>query len=326
MTILGIGNALLDVLIKLDDDAVLERSRLTKGAMDIIDEKTMRELQNAQSGLPRSEVPGGSVCNTMRSLAHLNATVGYIGKIGDDHAAAVYERETIKAGVSPCFIRTKGISGCSTVLISPDGERTMATYLGPAATLSADEITDEILQRYSLLYIEGYLISNEKLFLPVLERAKKAGMKLALDLSNFNIVNAYRPMLRKVIPEYINILFSNESEAEAYTGLPAREAIGEMSKDVDIAVVTVGKEGVLASDGARIIRQPASKCSVIDTTGAGDNFAAGFLYGYSQQATIEQAAQYGTLLSSHVIEVVGAQIPEDRWESIRKNIDRTRFS
>jgi len=322
MKILGIGNALLDVLLQLESDAVLTEMGVKKGAMDIIDELKMANIQRAQAGLPRSEAPGGSVCNSMRALANLGATVGYVGKIGDDRSAQIYEAEIRKAGVEPLFIKTSGISGCSTVLISLDGERTMATYLGPAATLAADEIPDATLQQYDLLYIEGYLISNEKLFLPILERAKKAGLKLALDLSNFNIVNAFRPMLQEVIPEYINILFSNESEAEAYTALPAREAIEKISKSVDRAVVTIGKEGVLVSDGEQVAHLPAGKCKVIDTTGAGDNFAAGFLYGFSQNASLEQSAQIGVLLSSNVIEVVGAQIPADRWENIRRIVSQ----
>jgi sugar/nucleoside kinase (ribokinase family) len=319
MKILGIGNALLDVLLKLESDETLYESGIKKGAMDIIDEASMLELRKAQTGLQRTEVPGGSVCNTMRSLARLGADVGYIGKIGDDHSAQVYEAETRKAGVKPFFVKTQGISGCSTVLISPDGERTMATFLGPAATLTADEIPDSVLQSYDLLYIEGYLISNERLFLPILKRAKQAGLKVALDLSNFNIVNAFNPLLHEVIPTYINILFSNESEAEAYTSQTAREAIYSMNKEVDLVTVTLGKDGALASDGSEVVHIEAANCKVVDTTGAGDNFAAGILYGFSRQASLLLSAQIGTLLSSNVIEVVGAQIPDERWENIRKN-------
>jgi len=320
MKILGIGNALLDVLLKLDSDETLHQMGVKKGAMDIIDEPTMEEIQKAQAGLQRSEAPGGSVCNTMRSLANLGAQVGYIGKVGDDHAAKTYEEQIRKAGVEPFFVKTTGISGCSTVLISPDGERTMATFLGPAATLSADEISDETLCAFDLLYIEGYLISNEKLFLPILRRAENLGLKIALDLSNFNIVNAFKPLLEEVIPAYINILFSNESEAEAYTGLPAEDAIEQIIKHVDYSVITIGKDGVLVSDGTEFAHIEALKCDVVDTTGAGDNFAAGFLYGLSQKASLVQSANIGTLLSANVIEVVGAQIPEQRWDAIRVKV------
>jgi len=281
----------------------------------------MVDIQKAQSGLQRSEVPGGSVCNTMRAMARLGAEVGYIGKIGNDDIGKIYEEETRRAGVKPFFVHAKGISGCSTVFISPDGERTMATFLGPAATLSDDEIPDDILKQYDCLYMEGYLISDEQLFLPMLRRAKKLGLKVALDLSNFNIVNGFKDLLKEVVPEYVDILFSNESEAEAYTGLSEREAINVISKDVEVSIVTIGKDGVLLSDNNRVIHNPALDSNVVDTTGAGDNFAAGFLFGYSQDASLEQSAQIGTILSSNVIETVGAQIEEERWEQIKLKVD-----
>lgn len=319
MKIIGLGNALLDVLLRLDNDRTLEEIGVKKGAMDLVDESAMREIQKAQGGLTRSEAPGGSACNTMRAMARLGAEVGYIGKIGTDDTGKIYAAETEKAGVRPYFVCTKGISGCSTVLISPDGERTMATFLGPAATLTAEEITDDMLRPYDCLYMEGYLISNEALFLPVLKRAKNLGLKIALDLSNFNIVNGFRGLLKEVIPAYVDILFSNESEAEAYTGLPPREAIEVLSADVEIAIVTIGKEGALIKSDS-LIHQPAMDSRVVDTTGAGDHFAAGFLFGYAQDATPEQAANIGALLAGHVIETVGAQIEMDCWEQIKLKV------
>ena len=321
MKIIGIGNALLDVLIRLESDRTLSELGIRKGAMDLIDESKMREIQNAQAGLERSEAPGGSCCNTIRAMARLGAKVAYIGKIGDDRASEVYEREIVNAGVHPFFVRTGGISGCATVLISPDAERTMATFLGPAATLSDDEIADEMLQPYDCLYIEGYLIANEKLFLPMLKRARRMGLKIALDLSNFNIVHGFNALLKEVIPAYVDILFSNESEAGTYTGLPAVEALDMIAGTVEIAVVTVGKDGVWAKKGDRKIHCPAVSNCVVDTTGAGDNFAAGFLFGYSLDATLEQSVQIGSLLSGNVIETVGAQIEDERWTQIKLKIE-----
>jgi len=322
MKIIGIGNALLDVLIRLDSDDALFDMGIQKGAMDLIDASKMIAIQQAQSGLKRLEAPGGSVCNTMRAMARLGAEVGYIGKVGNDCIGQFYEKETEKAGVKPFFVRTAGVSGCSTVMISPDGERTMATFLGPAGTLVNEEITDDILRQFDCLYMEGYLITNEKLFLPLLKRAKKLGLKVALDLSNFNIVTGFIDLLKEVIPTYVDILFSNESEANAYAGRPAGEAIDQISKDVDVAVVTVGKDGVWAKQGELKIHFPALSDRVVDTTGAGDHFAAGFLYGYSEKADLYQSVRIGSLLSANVIDTVGAQIPEARWEQIKLNVDQ----
>lgn len=320
MKIIGIGNALLDVLLRLKTDDTLVELSMAKGAMDLVSEEQMVAIQKAQSGLERSEAPGGSVCNTMRALANLGAEVGYIGKIGSDAVGAYYEQAVQKAHVVPYFVHTTGISGCCTVLMSPDGERTMATFLGPAAALDATEISDETLQAYDLLYIEGYLISNEKLFLPILERTNRLGVKVALDLSNFNIVNGFKELLQEVIPKYVHILFSNESEAEAYTGLEAQEAIREIVKDVDISVVTVGKKGAWVGNKNEILQVPALGGKPVDTTGAGDNFAAGFLFGQSVGASLEQSAKIGSVLAGHVIEVVGPQIPDDQWQQIKLKI------
>jgi len=320
MKILGIGNALLDVLLTLDSDETLTRLGMAKGAMDLIDESRMSAIHAAQAGLKRTEAPGGSVCNTMRSLARLGAMAGYIGKIGDDEEGRFYEQAVRDAGVTPYFVHTTGISGCSTVLISPDGERTMATYLGPAATLAADEIADETLAGYDCVYIEGYLISNDVLFLPVLQRIHKLGLKIALDLSNFNIVHGFGDLLRNVIPQYVDILFSNESEAEAYTGVNAERAIREIAKQVGVSVVTIGARGALAACGDEVVHIPATACTPVDTTGAGDNFAAGFLFGRSVGASLEQSARLGTLLSSYVIQTVGPQIAPDCWSEIKLKV------
>ena len=316
MKVLGIGNALLDVLLRLENDNTLDEIGIRKGAMDLIEESQMKAIHRAQVGLIRSEAPGGSVCNTMRAMACLGGKVGYIGKVGTDTNGNFYENAIRKAGVTPHIIRVEGISGTSTILISPDSERSMATFLGPAATLSATEIPDETFTEYDCIYIEGYLIANEALFLPVLQRAKKAGLQIALDLSNFNVVNGFKGLLSEVIPQYVNILFSNESEAECYTGLHAEKAVRKISEQVDISVVMIGKRGALAGSKGEVIAVPALGQNPIDTTGAGDNFAAGFLYGLTKNTSLTQAAQIGSLLAGCVVETIGPQIPDEQWPHI----------
>ena len=320
MKVLGIGNALMDILLRLERDNALKEIGIKKGAMDLIQEDQMIAIHQAQAGLERNEAPGGSVCNTMRAMACLGAEVGYIGKVGTDTIGTFYENAIRKAGVMPHIVRTDGISGCSTILISPDGERSMATFLGPAATLSATEISDRILRDYDCLYIEGYLIANEALFLPVLQRAKKAGLKIALDLSNFNIVNGFKDLLSEVIPQYVHILFSNESEATAYTGLKAEDAVQKISEQTDVSIVTVGKKGAWAGSGGECIHVPSTGSNPIDTTGAGDNFAAGFLYGLTKDASLTQAAQIGSLLAGYVIKTIGPQIPDEHWCQIKLKV------
>ena len=322
MNTIGLGNALVDVLLKLENDDVLAEVGIQKGAMDMINQEQMIKIRKSQEGLERSQAPGGSVCNTMRAMAILGAKAGFIGKIGSDSVGEYYEEALKKANVSPYFAKTDGISGSCTVLISPDGERTMGTFLGPAPTITPDEITEEMLSAYQCIYIEGYLLVNEELVRTTMQKAKKLGLKVALDLSNFNIVNAFRGLLDDIIPEYVDILFSNESEAEAFTGLKAHEAVKVLSEQVEISLVTLlGKEGALVGSKGQVIAVPAEGGKPVDTTGAGDHFAAGFLYGQSVGATLEQSARIGSLLAGYIIDVIGAQIPDDKCEQIKLKVN-----
>lgn len=322
MNTIGLGNALVDVLLKLQTEETLREVGIRKGAMDMINRDQMITIRRTQEQLERTEAPGGSVCNTMRAMARLGAQTGFIGKIGNDAVGEFYEKAVRAAGVTPYFVHTDGPSGSCTVLISPDGERTMGTFLGPAATLTPDEIREDVLARYQCIYIEGYLLVNEPLVRTTMQKAKKLGLKIALDLSNYNIVNAFKPLLDDLIPNYVDILFSNESEAEAFTGVPAREAVKILSGQVGVSIVTLGKEGSIVGSEGHFFTIPAEGGKPLDTTGAGDNFAAGFLYGCSVGATLEQSARIGSLLAGYVIDVVGPQIPEDKWEQIKLKVAR----
>ncbi|MDR2809842.1 MAG: adenosine kinase [Tannerellaceae bacterium] len=320
MSTLGLGNALVDILLKLDNEHTLTEIGIAKGAMDMIDEKQMIVIQRTLSHLERRQTPGGSVCNSMRALAKLGAHAGFIGKVGNDATGSYYEQALRIAGVTPYFTKVEGVSGCCTVLISPDGERTMATFLGPAPSLKPEDIREDIIARYNSIYIEGYLLVNEPLVRDTMKKAKRAGVKIALDLSNFNIVNAFKDMLDDIIPAYVDILFSNESEAKAFTGLESGDAIRKMAQMVDIAIVTCGKEGAVVAHRDETIRVIAEGGKPLDTTGAGDHFAAGFLYGLSVGASLEQSARIGSMLAGHVINVIGPQITDDQWKQIKLNV------
>lgn len=322
MRVLGLGNALVDVLLRLEDDAPLGEIDVVKGAMDMIDERKTRLIQQKLAHLERSQAPGGSVCNTMRAIANLGGKSGFIGKIGSDTAGEYYENALAEAGVTPYFVKTDGITGCCTVLISPDGERTMCTFLGPAPTLTPEDISEEVISRFQYIYIEGYLLVNEPLVRSTMEKAKRLGVKVALDLSNFNIVNAFHGFLEDIIPNYVNILFSNESEAEAFTDMNPEKAVRELADMVDISLVTLGKKGSLIAGNGEVIRIPAEGGKPVDTTGAGDHFAAGFLYGQSVGASLWQSGQIGSLLAGYVIDTVGAEIPGENWEQIKLKVKR----
>lgn len=320
MNTIGLGNALVDVLLKLVSDDSLSDIGIKKGAMDMINKDQMVAIRTSLANLPRTQAPGGSVCNTMRAMSSLGANTGFIGKICDDTIGRFYEEALAKAGVKPYFIKADGLTGSCTVMISPDGERTMGTFLGPAPTITPEEITEEMLSQYQCIYIEGYLLVNEPLVCSTMEKAKKMGLKVALDLSNFNIVNAFKGLLDDIIPKYVDILFSNESEAEAYTGVKASDAVRILSQQVEVSLVTLGKEGALIGSHGQFFSVPAEGGKPVDTTGAGDNFAAGFLYGQSVGASLLDSARIGSMLSGYVIDVVGPQIPDDKWEQIKLKV------
>lgn len=320
MKILGLGNALVDVLSKLDSDETLIKIGIQKGAMDMISREQMYVIRKYQANTETTQAPGGANCNTMRAISLLGGQSGFIGKVGDDNLGQFYEEALLKAGVSSYLIKTEGPSGACTVFISPDGERTMGTFLGPAPTISPDEITEDVLRNYDCIHIEGYLIVNEELVRETMKKAKRLGLKVALDLANYNIVNAYKGLLEEVIPQYVDILFANASEAEAFTGLPAQEAVKALEKQVHVALVTLGKDGSLIGSEGKFYHVDAEGGKPVDTTGAGDNFAAGFLYGQSVGASLVQSAQIGSMLSGYVIDVVGPQVPADKWEQIKLKV------
>ena len=320
MKILGLGNALVDVLSKLDSDETLVKIGIQKGAMDMISREQMYVIRKYQANTETTQAPGGANCNTMRAIALLGGQSGFIGKVGDDNLGEFYEEALLKAGVASYLIKTEGPSGACTVFISPDGERTMGTFLGPAPTISPDEITEDVLRNYDCIHIEGYLIVNEELVRETMKKAKRLGLKVALDLANYNIVNAYKGLLEEVIPQYVDILFANASEAEAFTGLPAQEAVKALEKQVHVALVTLGKDGSLIGSEGKFYHVDAEGGKPVDTTGAGDNFAAGFLYGQSVGASLVQSAQIGSMLSGYVIDVVGPQVPADKWKQIKLKV------
>jgi sugar/nucleoside kinase (ribokinase family) len=291
---------------------------IAKGAMEMIDANQMAVLQRKKARLKKTQAPGGSVSNTMRVLAKLGASAGFIGKIGTDALGVYYENALREYGVKPYLVRTDGATGCCTVMISPDGERTMATFLGPAHTLSPDDIPEKIVARYDCIYIEGYMLVNGPLVRAAMKIAQKRGVMIALNLSNFRIVEANHRLLEELLDEfYIDILIANASEAKAFTGLEPAGAVEQIAEWVDIAIVTMGDKGSLIAGRGETVRVPCERVHPVDTTGAGDYYAAGCLYGLLGGAWTFPAGLMGGTLAAYVVEAVGAQIPADEWPSLK---------
>jgi sugar/nucleoside kinase (ribokinase family) len=326
--ILGIGNALVDVMTLIDNDNILEDFSLPKGSMQLVNAEKSAFIKSGISGYNRNLISGGSAANTIHGLAMLGVKTGFIGSIGNDETGDFFENDMKKAGVNTYLIRRNSNTGTAIALISPGSERTFATHLGAAVELEASDLDKGYFKDFNILYMEGYLIINKALVEKACIIARENSMKIALDLASYNVVEAKHSDFKEIIEKYIDIVFANEEEAKSFTGLAPAEALNSLSLLCEIAVVKVGKEGSLIKRGNETIKIGTVPVQCIDTTGAGDLYASGFLYGYAGGLSLEECGRIGSLLAGHVIEIVGARMDEHRWKKIVEKLpdDRALFN
>jgi sugar/nucleoside kinase (ribokinase family) len=312
--ILGIGNALVDVMTVITDDNILDKFDLPKGSMQLVDNVKSGIIKKETAGLKRSMSSGGSVANTMHGLAILGTGSGYVGSIGKDDTGDFFESDMKKAGVNTLLFRRESSTGTAVALISPDSQRTFATHLGAAVELEARELSSAQFAGYDILYMEGYLIINKALVEKACMLAVENGMKIAIDLASYNVVDARLEDFREIIEKYADIVFANQDEARSFTGLELENALDEISKYCEIAVVKAGADGSWIKRGEEKIKIDAMDVELKDTTGAGDLYASGFLYGYSRGDELEKCGLYGSILAGHVIEIIGTKMDTGRWQ------------
>lgn len=320
-SVLGIGNALIDVLIFITDDSVLQKFGFPKGSMTLVDAALSSEIKKETKDGPRIIQTGGSAANTIHGIAKLGGKCGYIGKISDDEFGQFYLEEFRKNKISTHFFYSATGTGHATGLISPDSERTFGTYLGAAMELTAEEMTSEIFRNYGIMHIEGYLVQNQILIEAAMRTAKENGLLVSIDLASFNIVAANLDFLQRIVRQYVDIVFANEEEAFAFTGKNPEEALNEIDEMCSIAIVKLGARGSIIKSGNQIIRIDAIPAKSIDTTGAGDIYASGFLYALAENLDLEVAGKIGSLLAGNVVEVMGAKIPEETWKKLLPQIE-----
>ncbi|MDD6583917.1 MAG: adenosine kinase [Bacteroidales bacterium] len=315
--ILGIGNALVDVLTKVDNEQILSELHLPKGSMQLLSTEAYAEVTRRMLALPTKLTTGGSACNTLLALSHLDAPTGMIGKIGDDENGRFFASYFAQRGISTRLLHDSRPTGVASTFITPDGQRTFGTYLGAAARLTADELQQAWFEGYDYFYIEGYLVQNHDLVLRAIELAHAAGCEVCLDLASYNIVEADLDFFRALMPS-IDIVFANEQEAQALTGLEARAALDALAATCHMAVVKIGKHGVWACHGTEVAHCQARDVPVVvDTTAAGDYFAAGFMHALAAGEPLATCIARGSLLAGHIIEVVGTELPDATWQQLR---------
>lgn len=320
MRIVGIGNALVDIMVRMEDEELLDIFSLPKGSMQLVDAERSEHVKRGTSHLERTVSPGGSIANTIHTLGVLGVRPGYIGSVGDDDTGRFFTGELEAAGVIPYIYQRTIATGTAVALVTPDSERTFAVHLGAAVELDASELSEAMFEGFDILYLEGYLIINWDLTLKACRLAKSLGMKVALDLASYNVVEANRAQFEEIIDEYVDILFANEDEAKAITGKEAEEAAGILAEKCQVVVVKTGSKGSLIRSGEEIVKVGVIPAKPIDTTGAGDMYAAGFLYGYAGGEPLDRCGVFGALLAGNVIEVMGSKIPSDRWAMLKKEL------
>ena len=325
-SVLGIGNALIDVLITITDDAVLQKFGLPKGSMTLVDAILSAEIKKETKNSTRSIQTGGSAANTVHGIAKLGGKCGYIGKISSDEFGNFYLEDFRNNKINTHFFYSETGTGHATGLISPDSERTFGTYLGAAMELTAEEMTHEIFRDYGILHIEGYLVQNHALIEAAMSIAKENGLLVSIDMASFNIVEANIDFLHRIIREYVDIVFANEEEATSLTGKNPEEALLEIAEMCSIAVVKLGAHGSMIKSGDRIIHIDAISAKSIDTTGAGDIYAAGFLYALTENLDLEIAGKIGSLLAGNVVEIIGAKITDETWNELLPQVESLKKS
>lgn len=319
-SIIGMGNALVDVLTILESDRTLNEFDLPKGSMQLVSKECSNRLLAGTLGLQRKQSSGGSAANTIHGLANLGIRTGFVGKIGMDNLGKFFEKDLKENNISPVMFHDLDETGRSIALISKDAERTMATFLGAAGDLQQEDVDSDIFKGYQYFHLEGYLVQNHALIKKAVKVAKAHDLVISLDMATYNIVSENRDFLENLIREYVDILMANESEAEALTGKKAGKALENMADMAEVAVLKMGKDGSMIRRGTEKCELGIEKVNSIDTTGAGDLYAAGFLYGYCHGQSLDVCGRIGTILGGHTTEVIGAKMDAEKWKTVQEKV------
>ncbi len=314
-SILGIGNALTDILAVLPDDSLLGTFHLPKGSMQHVDLETGNVILNALKPLGAKYVAGGSAANTISCTSRLGMPSGYVGKIGNDELGRTFKRDQEKTGIKSILLEGTLGSGRAMVFISGgNSERTFADYMGAALEMVPEDLKPSFFEGYDLCHIEGYLVQNQSLLRRAVELAKAAGCRISLDMASYNVVESNLAFLHDIVENYVDIVFANETEAKAFTKIDdPRQALEEISRHCGIAVVKVGKDGSWVKSGDEVHYIPVWPAATLDATGAGDTYAAGFLYGLAQELPVDVCGKIGSILAAKVVEIIGTKIDDGRW-------------
>ena len=323
-SILGIGNALTDILAVLPDETLLKTYHLPKGSMQHVDMETGDKIWQALKPLGVKYVAGGSAANTITCTSIFGMPSSFIGKIGDDELGLLFKSDQEQYGVNSMLLKSEHSSGRSMVFVSGgNAERTFAVYLGAALDLVPEDLKPDYFEGHDYFHIEGYLVQNQALIRKAVELAHDAGCIISLDMASYNVVESNNAFLHDIIDRYVDIVFANETEAKAFTKFTEhKKSLEEISTHCKIAVVKVGKDGSWVRSGDEEYKIPAWPAEPVDATGAGDTYAAGFLYAHSLGMPLKVCGEIGSIIAAKVVEVIGTKIDVNRWKEADKQISQ----
>jgi fructokinase len=311
-SILGVGNAIVDIFCHVNDHFI-KKNKLIKGSMRLINKD---EFDNLKKKIKISKiVAGGSAANTMAGISYLGGDASFVGKINSDELGLIYKKSLSDIRVKFNYIEKKEklTTGASIILITPDSERTMCTYLGVSSQLSAMDLNAKQIENKKLVFLEGYLWdkgASEKMFKYLIKIAKKNKIKIAMSLSDIFCVSRHKKNFTNLLKNDLDILIGNEKECIELTGSKnIKESINKLKKFNKLIVITRGQKGSLAIQDGNVINCKTNKINkVLDLTGAGDLFAAGFLKKYLEKSEIKKCLYTGSLIASKIIKKIGARL------------------
>ena len=320
-SLIAVGNALTDILVVVEDNSLLKKYHLPEGSMNWVDSTTATSIWNEIKDMKPHTAPGGSAANTIKGAAALGLDTSFVGMVGEDLLGGLFMKAQKECGIRPQLLKGTQTSGRSMVFITPPkGERTFANFMGASLEMGSDDIQEDFFKGYDILHIEGYLVQDHELVRKLAQTGKKLDMTVSIDLASYNVVESNYDFLHEIVENYVDIVFANEAEAKAFTGKAPEEALESLAKICQIAVVKVGAKGSLVmSQNEKYYIEPLG-AKAVDTTGAGDMYAAGFLYGWANGLPLDACGKAGSLVSSKVVEIIGTDIAEQTWNQIRAQV------
>ncbi|MBU0627982.1 MAG: adenosine kinase [Nanoarchaeota archaeon] len=317
--VVSIGNPLMDIIIEVEE-SFLKEINLVKGNMHLLNEQDISKIEKSLEKHNKKLIPGGSEANTLTALAMLGHSSIYFGKVGKDNHGTIYHKKLMEDGVISKVIKVDGMTGRAITLITPDSERTFATHLGVATLLENSEINEADIIQAKFLHLTAYVFGGKikEAAMQALNIAKNNNVKICIDLADVNIIKNNKASLTQIVKEFAYIIIANENEAKEFTGKDPEQAVDELSKLAEIAIVKLGENGSLIKSKGKLIKVHGFKVKAIDTTGAGDIYTAGFLYGLLNDLSLETSGKIASFIASKVVQVKGARLDKIPIEEIKQ--------